>query len=81
MPENSLVFEDRDAGAALSFNRRPSGATATASASSDMGGGVAGFARGNFHAGPAPQVQMSRCGRRRHVAKVACERNGWRTWL
>ncbi len=47
----------------------------------EMGGGVAGFARGNFYAEPAPQVQMYRAGRHWHAAKVAFERNWWRTWF
>ena len=47
----------------------------------EMGGGAAGFARGNFYAEPAPQVQMYRAGRHWHAAKVAFERNWWRTWF
>lgn len=47
----------------------------------EMGGGVAGFARGNFYADPAPQVQMYRAGRHWHATKVAFERNWWRTWF
>lgn len=47
----------------------------------EMGGGVAGFARGNFYAEPAPQVQMYRAGRHWHAAKVGFERNWWRTWF
>ena len=47
----------------------------------EMGGGLAGFARGNFYAEPAPQVQMYRAGRHWHAAKVAFERNWWRTWF
>jgi len=47
----------------------------------EMGGGVAGFARGNFYAEPLPQVQMFRAGRHWHAAKVAFERNWWHTWL
>lgn len=47
----------------------------------EMGGGVAGFARGNFYAEPAPQVQMYRAGRHWHAAKVAFERNWWHTWF
>ena len=47
----------------------------------ELGGGVAGFARGNFYADPTPQVRMFRAGRHWHAAKVAFERNWWRTWL
>ncbi len=47
----------------------------------EMGGGMAGFARGNFYAEPAPQVQMYRAGRHWHAAKVAFERNWWRSWF
>ena len=47
----------------------------------EMGGGVAGFARGNFYAEPVPQVQMFRAGRHWHAAKVAYERNWWRSWF
>ena len=47
----------------------------------EMGRGAAGFARGNFYAEPAPQVQMYRAGRHWHAAKVAFERNWWHTWF
>jgi sulfide:quinone oxidoreductase len=47
----------------------------------EMGGGMAGFARGNFYAEPAPQVQMYRAGRHWHAAKLAFERNWWGTWF
>ena len=47
----------------------------------EMGGGTAGFARGNFYAEPVPQVQMYRAGRHWHAAKLAFERNWWRTWF
>lgn len=47
----------------------------------EMGGGVAGFARGNFYAEPTPRVQIYRAGRHWHAAKVAFERNWWRTWF
>ncbi len=47
----------------------------------EMGSGAAGFARGNFYAEPAPEVKMFRTGRHWHVAKVAFEKNWWRTWF
>ncbi len=47
----------------------------------ETGGGVAGFARGNFYAEPTPQVQMYRAGRHWHAAKLAFERTWWRTWF
>ena len=47
----------------------------------ELGGGVAGFARGNFYADPAPQIHMYRAGRHWHAAKVGFERNWWRTWF
>ena len=47
----------------------------------EMGGGVAGFARGDFYAEPLPQVQIYRAGRHWHAAKVAFERNWWHTWF
>ncbi len=47
----------------------------------EMGSGVAGFARGNFYAEPAPEVKMFRTGRHWHVAKVAFEKNWWRSWF
>ncbi len=47
----------------------------------EMGSGVAGFARGNFYAEPVPEVKMFRPGRHWHVAKVAFEKNWWRTWF
>ena len=47
----------------------------------EMGAGVAGFARGDFYAEPAPEVKMFRTGRHWHVAKVALEKNWWRSWF
>lgn len=47
----------------------------------EVGGGVAGFARGNFYAEPTPQVRMYRAGRHWHAAKLAFERNWWKTWF
>jgi sulfide:quinone oxidoreductase len=47
----------------------------------EMGGGQAGFARGNFYAEPTPRVHMHRPGAHWHAAKVAFERNWWRTWF
>ena len=46
----------------------------------EMGGGVAGFARGNFYAEPTPQVRTFLPGRHWHVAKVAFERHWWSQW-
>ena len=47
----------------------------------ETGSGIAGFARGNFYAEPAPEVKMFRTGRHWHVAKVAFEKNWWRSWF
>ena len=47
----------------------------------EMGSGAAGFARGNFYAEPVPEVKMFRSGRHWHVAKVAFEKNWWRSWF
>jgi sulfide:quinone oxidoreductase len=46
----------------------------------EMGGGVAGFARGNFYAEPTPEVNVYRPGRHWHAAKVAFERHWWAQW-
>ena len=46
----------------------------------EMGGGVAGFARGNFYAQPAPNVRTYRPGHHWHAAKVAFERHWWAQW-
>jgi sulfide:quinone oxidoreductase len=46
----------------------------------EMGGGVAGFARGNFYAEPTPDVTVYRPGRHWHAAKVAFERHWWGQW-
>lgn len=46
----------------------------------EMGGGIAGFARGNFYADPAPAVRAYRSGRHWHAAKVAFERHWWAQW-
>ena len=47
----------------------------------EMGSGAAGFARGNFYAEPVPEVKMFHPGRHWHVAKVAFEKNWWRSWF
>lgn len=47
----------------------------------ELGSGKAGFARGNFYAEPTPEMRMFRPGRHWHVAKVAFEKNWWRTWF
>lgn len=47
----------------------------------EVGSGAAGFARGNFFAEPLPDVKMFRTGRHWHVAKLAFEKNWWRTWF
>ncbi|MCL6595267.1 MAG: FAD-dependent oxidoreductase [Firmicutes bacterium] len=46
----------------------------------EMGGGVAGFARGNFYAEPMPVVRAFRPGRHWHLAKLAFERSWWSQW-
>lgn len=46
----------------------------------EMGGSVAGFARGNFYAEPVPTVRAYRSGRHWHAAKVAFERHWWAQW-
>lgn len=46
----------------------------------EMGGGIAGFARGNFYARPAPAVRPYRPGRHWHAGKVAFERHWWAQW-
>lgn len=46
----------------------------------EMGGSVAGFARGNFYAEPLPTVRAYRSGRHWHAAKVAFERHWWAQW-
>jgi sulfide:quinone oxidoreductase len=46
----------------------------------EMGGGVAGFARGDFYAEPAPAVRVYRPGRHWHAGKVAFERHWWAQW-
>lgn len=47
----------------------------------EMGGGRAGFARGDFYATPAPSVRMYRPGRHWHIAKQLFERTWFRRWL
>lgn len=47
----------------------------------EIGGGAAGFARGNFYAEPAPRVRLYRPGRHWHAAKLAFERDWWKTWF
>lgn len=47
----------------------------------ETGGGLAGFARGNFFAQPTPAVQVFRPGRHWHAAKVALEKAWWHSWF
>ena len=46
----------------------------------EMGRGVAGFARGNFYAEPAPAIHAYKPGRHWHAGKVAFERHWWAQW-
>jgi sulfide:quinone oxidoreductase len=46
----------------------------------EMGGGVAGFARGDFYAEPVPVVRAYRPGRHWHLAKIGFERSWWAQW-
>ena len=46
----------------------------------EMGRGIAGFARGNFYAEPAPAIHAYTPGRHWHAGKVAFERHWWSQW-
>ncbi|MDA8205157.1 MAG: FAD/NAD(P)-binding oxidoreductase [Thermaerobacter sp.] len=46
----------------------------------EMGRGIAGFARGNFYAEPAPAIHAYKSGRHWHAGKVAFERHWWAQW-
>ena len=46
----------------------------------EMGGSIAGFARGNFYAEPTPTVHTYKAGRHWHAGKVAFERHWWSQW-
>jgi sulfide:quinone oxidoreductase len=43
----------------------------------EVGGGKAGFGRGDFYAEPTPQIKLHNVGRRWHVGKVLFEKK----WL
>lgn len=47
----------------------------------EVGGGKAGFGRGNFYADPTPQIKLHSVGRRWHIAKVLVEKIWFRRWL
>lgn len=47
----------------------------------EVGGGKAGFGRGNFYADPTPQIKLYSVGRRWHIAKVIVEKTWFRRWL
>ncbi len=46
----------------------------------EMGRGIAGFARGNFYAEPAPAIHAYTPGRHWHAGKMAFERHWWAQW-
>ncbi len=47
----------------------------------EMGGGVAGFGKGNFYGDPVPEVKLHRPGRHWHAAKVLFEKDWLRRWF
>jgi sulfide:quinone oxidoreductase len=47
----------------------------------EVGGGKAGFGRGDFYAEPTPQIKLHNIGRRWHIAKVLFEKSWFRRWL
>ncbi len=47
----------------------------------EVGGGKAGFGRGDFYAEPTPQIKLHKVGRRWHLGKVLFEKNWFRRWL
>ncbi len=46
----------------------------------EMGGGIAGLARGNFYGEPMPAIHAYKAGRHWHAGKVAFERHWWAQW-
>lgn len=47
----------------------------------EMGGGVAGFGKGNFYGDPVPEVKLHPPGRHWHAAKVLFEKDWLRRWF
>ena len=47
----------------------------------EVGGGKAGFGRGNFYAEPRPTIKLYKPGRHWHAAKILFEKNWMRTWF
>jgi sulfide:quinone oxidoreductase len=47
----------------------------------EVGGGRAGFGRGNFYAEPRPTVKLYKTGRHWHAGKVLFEKDWWRRWF
>lgn len=47
----------------------------------EMGGGVAGFGKGNFFGDPVPEVKLQKPGRHWHAAKVLFEKDWLRRWF
>lgn len=47
----------------------------------EMGGGVAGFGKGNFYAEPLPAMKLHAPGRHWHAAKVLFEKDWLRRWF
>ncbi len=47
----------------------------------EVGGGKAGFGRGDFYAEPTPQIKLHKVGRRWHIAKILFEKTWFRRWL
>ena len=47
----------------------------------EVGGGKAGFGRGDFYAEPVPKFKMYKPGRHWHAAKVLFEKDWFRRWL
>lgn len=47
----------------------------------EMGGGKAGFGKGNFYGDPLPQIKLHKPGRHWHAAKVLFEKDWLRRWF
>ena len=47
----------------------------------EVGGGKAGFGRGNFYAEPRPTFKLHKPGRHWHAGKVLLEKEWWRRWF
>lgn len=78
---NEAEVVSRNVARAITGKGKPSAFDGEGECFIEMGGGVAGFGKGNFYGDPVPEVKLHKPGRHWHVAKVLFEKDWLRRWF